>query len=360
MRVALVAMMCACAAAPAKKRRSPAPVPIGRRPLPARVIVQRPELELVSVAPATDPHRPWPLSELPSLQPHLDAAMARDRCTDAWAARRTNAPELVAYGKAWCRIEAGDRGAVDELAKLAMRKLGDVSRAARLDVINLVTVGLDAAGAMRRLEHLGLDAPADFDLLAATFDALGMRDDARAVASRVMDADAHPTTRERCERVLAWGAVEEAVSLVADTDPCGRRAAAARCALARASDPTRTDIGGQLLAVRECYNEFPDDHAEERAWLLVTYFRWANAPMDTWITRARDACKAFGVYGAEELALAALDRAVVASDCDPMDLMLIAAAANRIAASEHHRPEHDAHVTTLRTMTAERCAAMHE
>src|SRR6188768_3587215 len=45
----------------------------------------RPSIGLAAIAPATDRPAPWPLSELPSLQPHHDYAMTRDLCTGAWA-----------------------------------------------------------------------------------------------------------------------------------------------------------------------------------------------------------------------------------------------------------------------------------
>jgi hypothetical protein len=290
--------------------------------------------------------------------------MAHDRCLPAFAERNANNADLLAYARAWCRIEAGASEAIVELAKLA-RARGRISQAARLDVINLVSVGFDGAGAMKRLERLDLATADDFDLLAATFDALGMRGDAVTVSLHAVRLDVRPSLRARCERTLAWGAYDANTfaELQQANDiydgACGRRAVAARCALERASDHKRKDIGALLIAVRECYNEFPDDNADERAWLLVTYFRWSDADVLTWISRARDASHAFGIHGAEELALAALDEAVIASGCDAPELAMVAAAATRIARSDHHRPELDSRIARLQGMTVERCAVLH-
>ncbi|HEX5058610.1 MAG TPA: hypothetical protein VFV99_04580 [Kofleriaceae bacterium] len=322
---------------------------------------RRPSIGLAAIAPAADRNVPWPLVELPSLQPHHDYAMARDLCTGAWAQRNKANADLVAYGAAWCRIRAGDRDGVVPLAQLARLAPSDIQRAARQDVINLVA-GTDALGAFLRLRELKLDTVENLDTLAATYTALDMPEEAEVVVERVARLAKTATPQERCERLLAWSTLDDSTlarlrELPDDlTGLCAKRAAATACAI---------DAAAQLLpnlaVVRECYNEFPEDaDAERRAWLLLAWVQWPVHTMPFWMALSRDAEKAIGVAGAEDLAVTALENAVRESACEPAELYDIAGAAYRIANLPLHRAHYESRLDELRSMTEKRCSELHE
>lgn len=235
--------------------------------------------------------------------------MAADLCSGAWAKRNATQRDLVAYGEAWCRIRARDEAAgVDSLGQLARSKLTreDIRRASRLDAINLVASAMTADAAVDRLRIVGLAAPGDLDLLAATYGALGLRREVTTVLETIAaEQDEWKVTREqRCERLLAWEQLtqesSELLDLVANGDDrCSRRARATACALAEGRD--------SLLAIRECFNELPATaDLERRAWLIVAAKRWDRAQ---WLEVARDARNALPLDGAEELAVSALEAA---------------------------------------------------
>jgi hypothetical protein len=369
MRLAATTMfVAACASTvPAHKR----PAPAIRVPLrPAYIpfvddaqLVARPSIDVSTVTPDTDRGRPWPLTELPSLQPHHDFAMARDLCTGEWAERNKQHAELLAYGAAWCRIQTGDNDGIAALARLAETARGDIKRAARLDVINLVA-RRDAATALSQLRDLRLDAPADLDLLAATYGALQLREDAAIVVDRCWRVDRKLEPVARCERTLAWAALDDNTALQLEYAAnggrtCSKRVAAVACAVEAAHNPLARL---PLAAVRECFNEFPDDaDTDRRAWLLVAYFRWKHVrkPAD-WLALSRDAENALGLDGAEDLAIAALDNAVLASSCEPGLLRDVAAAAYRIANRDQHASQYEARLDALRAITEKRCTELHE
>lgn len=320
-----------------------------------------PAIDLATVTPDTDRSRPWPLTELPSLQPHHDFAMARDLCTGEWAARNQQHADLVAYGAAWCRIQAGDHEALAVLAGLARKSRSDIERAARLDLINLVA-RRDAATAVGQLTRLRMGTAADLDLLAATYGALDMRAEAVVVADRARRIDREPTYVARCERTLAWAVLDDDTrktrleDLAGGPGSCGKRAAAVTCAIDAAQNPV-----GQLAGARECFNEFPNDaDAERRAWLLTAYFRWPVHATADWLALSRDAENALGLDGAEELAVTALDNAVLASSCEAELLREVAAAAYRIANHDQHVGKLEPRLDALRAMTEKRCIALHE
>src|SRR5205823_2084532 len=76
--------------------RLPRPTPDADEPVRVRTpITLPPRIDLATLLPASD--RPWPLAELPSVQPHLDVAMAHDACTAEFARRHPKEPELRAY-----------------------------------------------------------------------------------------------------------------------------------------------------------------------------------------------------------------------------------------------------------------------
>ncbi len=324
----------------------------------ARAESSRPVIDVVAVAPPTLSGKPWPLAELPSLQPHLDLAMAHDACTPA-AARRARDDDVRAYLAAWCRIRAGERAAVDALAPLVKRARGELAYAALLDIVDLIADTEDPKAALAHLERLGLRGSATFglrraltvDLLAATYAALGMRGDALAIGRLALREDASAAPEVACERALAWLTLDEAErGALADFDErgtCGRRAAALRCALVRAA--ATSGVGARLVAMRECFVALPDDpERDDKLAVILAFARWSLArTADDWLALARVAETALPVHGAEALAVRALENARAAS-CDRGTADAVAAAATRLAGADLHDAALDPQLHALR------------
>jgi hypothetical protein len=317
----------------------------------------RPAIDLAAVAPPTLNGKPWPLAELPSLQPHLDLAMAHDACTPA-AAQRARDDDVRAYLAAWCRIRAGERDAVDALAPIVKHAHGEIAHAALLDIIDLIADLENPDAALAHIDRLGLRQTAMFsfrraailDLLAATYAALGMRGDALAIGRLAMRSDASPAPEVACERTLAWQPLDEAAlaDFAEDMGPCGRRAVALRCSLVRAVGTG--SVGARLVAMRECFITLPDDpDRDSKLGVILAFARWSLAKSaEDWIGLARVAETALPVRGAEALAVQALENARAAS-CDRGE---VAAAAARLAAADLHDAAFDARLRELRRRAA--------
>ncbi|HEY5923872.1 MAG TPA: hypothetical protein VIV11_19470 [Kofleriaceae bacterium] len=372
MRLAVAITACVVAACswtpptnpPAAPKRAPR-VPLRPGYLPfidAMGLIPKPKLAIATVAPTSGRSRPWPLSELPSLQPHHDFAMARDLCSGKWAERNRFNVDMVAYGGAWCQLQAGDDRALISLAALARTAQDDIAKAARLDVLNMAARD-DAMRALERLRALKLDAPADLDVLAATYLALDLHKDAHVVIEQLWRLAPDASPLERCERVLAFGTLDADTQRLAElgdvAGPCAKRAAAVECALTAGTGGPGTT---RLAVVRECFNEFPNDpDAERRVWLLTAYMRWRLVrSTGDWLVLAREAEHAMGLAGAEEIAVTALENAVRASSCEEQQLRDVAAAAYRIANHNAHIGQLEARLDALRAMNLKRCSELHE
>lgn len=312
----------------------------------------RPRLDAAALAPPRGAPGPWPLSELPSVQPHLDLAMAHDACTPA-ARQRQKDDEIRAYLAAWCRIRAGERQAVDALAPLAKSKNLPFARLALLDIINLIANAEPHQPAVAHLEHLGLASPHALDLLAATYLALGQRDDAFAVGNQAVHLDTHPTEADSCERRLAWWSLDQLHPTDRDfveaqrVGACQRRLLALDCAVTKSR--AITNLGTRLISMRECYVDLPDNdpNLEAKLTVIAWYFTWKlfGEPKD-WLALSRALEPAFIVRGAEELAVGALERAAD-DNCDRAELAAVAAAAKRILGADLHDPVFDRRLAAL-------------
>jgi len=313
-------------------------------------LVAAPRIDLASLLPIRVP--PWPLAEPPSLQPHLDVAMAHDACSDAFAKRHEQESLLRAYVAAWCRLRGGDRGQLDELARLASSTTA-IGRAARLDVINWLADYEGSVAAIQFLDRFALGEPMDLDTLAATYLALGDHDEAFAVGTRVLNGDPIATPVRWCERLLAWTNLDtpqlatQLADITDDAGACVKRAHATSCAL-QAAGRTDRSVGARLIAMRECYLALPDDpDREARLAVMVVHAGWVAMASATWLDLAREAETAIGVTGAEELAIAALEN-VYKTSCERDVLDAVRDAAARIAAHEHHSPSFDTRLAALR------------
>jgi len=153
---------------------------------------------------------------------------------------------------------------------------------------------------------------------------------------------------DECERTLSWMTLDELglgrLRELAATSPCAKRAAVAACAIERAATSIDVALGSRLIAVRECYIEFPDDQVDARAWLVLLYARW-NGSLETeaWLLHAHHADAAMALEGGEGIAVAALENAARVGPGDPR----IAPAAARIAESPHHDPAFTARLVAL-------------
>ena len=355
MRAALAAglVVAACGGAkPAVPARGPARAAVPRTSLPATGIAQphralkpRPPLPLSAILPPRDP--PWPLSELPSVQPHLDLAMAHDACTDDWAKRHASDDDARAYVAAWCKLNGGDRGAIDDLGHLARTARDDVARAARLDVVNLLADQMGADDAVAQLDSLGLSTPDTLDLLAGTYAALDMRDDAEAIGARVLRASGYAGPALRCERLLAWGLLDDAtISELRRIDgragACADRTRIALCLV---------DFG----SLSGCKDTLMRDRDLLRRWdLAKEWENWRRTP-SALLETARELDHVLPVQGAEELAVTALEDAVLASDCEDWLVLGVRDEAHTLLASNGHDAKFDDRLNALTQLTPATC-----
>jgi len=308
----------------------------------------------IDTAPLAPPRRapgPWPLSELPSVQPHLDLAMAHDACTPE-AQKRQKDDEIRAYLTAWCRIRAGEHDGIDALAPLAKSKNVGLARSALLDIVNLIADHEPHQPAVTHLFRLGLASPHALDLLAATYLALGQRDDAFFAGTQAIELDTHASSADRCERELAWSSLDrlhvdpEHVVEARRKGSCAHRLLALDCALTKSR--TNTAIGTRLIAMRECFVELPDDpELEAKLTILVAYRMFGRAnQLKHWLEVESMLEPTFSIAGAEELAVSALERAH-ANTCDRTLLQAIATAAKRVSAADRHEAVFDRRLEIL-------------
>ena len=309
----------------------------------------RPPLALSSILPPRDP--PWPLTELPSLQPHLDLAMAHDACTEDWAKRHASDAEASSYVAAWCKIRGGDRDAVSTLGQLARTARHEVARAALLDVVNLLADQELAKDAIARLDAMGLTTPETLDLLAGTYVGLGMHDDAAVVGERVLRASDYASPQVRCERWLAWGAFDlptktELERVDDRAGDCSKRAHAALCAI----DATSYDA-------MSCFHEAQQDaEMRGRIVLVTTWMTWRDDPVDL-LDEARTFEKLMQLPGAEELAVTASEDAILSSSCKNAIVGAVHDVASALLRDPHHAPRFDDRLHALSSLTLETCPA---
>ncbi len=329
--------------------------PAPPRHLPAAHLAPEPGLLAAEVAPTAPGARPWPLTELPSTQPHLDAAMARDACTTTRAVH----PDVRAYLDAWCGRDVDAR--IAALAPLARSARADVMRAARLDVIDLTANGRDAVHALARLDELELATADNLDLLAATYVGLLEPVEAVAVAAALGTRDPKPSPRRACERMLAWEPIDAVLANdIEQDDDCGRRASAVACALRAAGKHRGADAASRLVAMRECFVELPDDPDRDRKLeLILVHARWGPHLAERWLDLSRHAEIAIGLPQGEAHAVTALSNALLASECEISLVDEVRDAASRIAARPGRDPALDAELAVLAKMTTTECVVLH-
>jgi hypothetical protein len=308
----------------------------------AGVIAARPSVELAVILPLVS-HKalPWPLTEPPSLQPHWAPARADNACE-----LHANDHDAVAYVGAWCRIRTSDRGAIVELGKLANSARFELARAARLDIVNLVADSSDAKDAMSTLHALSLDDTAALDLLAATYVALGSREQADIVEHEVVHGERPVASSIACERLKAFGRLDDA-DLVqrlspfsADRGECGVIARAVRCA---------TDRGG-------CQRVVGDAPIPDTILALRMYFDWRN-DYGAFEQIGRFRSHSIGLAWFDEVAVTALENAMTLSNCNPDSLATLRTAARRIAEDPTHDRSVDDRLDAVGSRTRRACLA---
>lgn len=340
----LVVAACGGAAhapAPQVEHAPAAPIVIGVRPL-----APRPPLALADVLPGDT--LPWPLAEAPSLAPHWEPA--RDACTDEWRAHHARDADALAYGAAWCRIRAQDRGAIDELGRLARASRGDLARAALLDAIDLAADMMAARRAIAWLDSQSLATPHALDVLAATYDANGQRGEARLVEERLAHDDPSPAPDVTCERELRAmrlddGDIALRIHTLEATSACGNdRIWPVHC-LVLQHDPNFTP----------CTHSFGNaDVFRSRAEIVRFYERWSDDPLQL-VDIERALRPHFDIPPVEEIAVTALENALRASQCQARILERVTADADLVRRADGHSPAFDTRLDALRPFVHELC-----
>ena len=348
-RPAVLLAIAACGGSAASSRGSSAPTPARPEAMPVAAtrshaprLETRPSVRLAAVLPAASPW-PWPLTEAPSLQPHWDPAMAHDACEPAWAQRHANDVDAKAYVAAWCRLRASDRGAVDELGRLAHTARAELAKPARLDAINLIADELDAAHAVAWLRELSLDGPDALDLLAATYHSLGSHVDASSVEAIIASRDRAPKDRAECERLVGQGVLDDdglriRLEVVArdGKSSCVERLAPLVCAM-QASCDAATMPDPDLVAAIRLYRAWDETEFDLRrvAFVAERYVRFA------WLG---------------DVAIAALHDLVVLSGCRSDELSIVRGLAARLFENAAHDPQLDDELEALSMISSEQCA----
>lgn len=273
--------------------------------------------------------------------------MAHDACSEEWAARHVNDADARAYVGAWCRIRASDRGAIDALGRLAREARSEIAKPARLDVVNLLADWMDARHACAWLDSWSLGTGDTFDLLAGTYLALGMRDDAV-----VADQHAGPglTDEVRCERYLAYGKLDDVelkarlLAVAGAKGGCGRLAAHLACIAG-------ADVG--YLGDDRCEPDTKNDRElAVKVQFAQYYLAWPQSRGWTFANLA-DVARELG--GVEDVAVAALENAAPSAQCDARLQSAIRETADKLRASDAHSAQFDARLARLTAILQGTC-----
>jgi hypothetical protein len=351
---AALAMLGACPARVESPRQPVEPVAPDARVLAATRLpgVDRPSLDLAVVLPVRA-GLPWPLKRMPSLEPQWGPAREPDACGDDWA--RHHDADSRAYARAWCRIRAGDRSAIAELARLGRDGHGELAHGAVIDVIDLVSDQFDARLALARLKELSLISTDTLDTLAATYLARGSRRDAELVEARASGMDPQPSTLAACERALEYGKLDDPeidrrlIAIDYRAGDCAAAAHAAACMLYLGRHEWGRPLG------EPCSILSLEPERRERVALVALYFSWSRDPQAL-VHIAREAKRALQIEGIEELAVTALEQALVESRCNRPILAGVAVAAADIALEPAHSHDFDARLARLRAPADTGCS----
>jgi hypothetical protein len=216
------------------------------------------------------------------------------------------------------------------------------------------------------------------DALATSYAANDGRDEARSVLEYQRVHDPALTPDQGCRRLQHEVAVSDAAFReelerafldAPTTDPtCARIAAPLRCRIALESSQGIASCEGRALEklvakdIERC-RPYVTQHRDATPALALLSLRqhWPAYAAGSchWRGIGDLASHSLNVSGAEQLALAALENAVVDSDCSATTRTSIAKVAGAIKRDKAHTPNYDARITKLMSMNEESCLQFH-
>lgn len=333
------------AAVPQRARPlSPEQIPSSQRTI--FVHVAPPSMTIPDMGPDLSEEPRWPLSIMdhPKLEPHYDVAGVLAEPGIGWMElcargvhkrRDPSHRDELAYLTAWCAAGHHDvRAAVTSLAPLLHSVVPEISNAVPFDLANILVESTDADHADQLFSDEGLRDPYLWDVLAASYFELGKNGDALHATSTALQLEPQAAAAVTCHRLtreILLGSdafrdlVRKQLDALADgkaPDPtCVQLAASVSCSLEPGTGCTRF------------YRLESVDPLLANLWVLHEHWNqrrdWSN-----WIDVA---WKAFHLGSADpvgfEMAIQALDAAIVAGNCEQKAMKAIETASSAMPTS---------------------------
>jgi len=297
--------------------------------------IPRPVIAIADPRPDLTEEPRWPLTIMqhPALEPQFNVAGALADPGISWTelcargVQHRHDPsrqDELAYLGGWCAAEQHDvELAVRELAPLMRSPVPGIANGAPVDMVNVLVESEDADHATQILADQQLRDPHLWDLLAAAYFEVGKNDDALSVTTTAMQLDPTPAPAATCHRLaralllgpesLRQLLLEQLAGMTRDprhVDPtCEYLAAAVPCAVES-----------------ECRKYYANEHLHgDEVYIALLYNRWSGQrDWSGWIDYAWEARRMLAANGAQELTFAAIDAAVITSDCKDVALASLA------------------------------------
>lgn len=329
--------MAACAPRP------PEPLPPVTRvravpPIHAPLLVRAPRAGVAfpDLVPELAEEPRWPLTGMqhPSLQPSYDIADAlaepgitwTDLCARNVDRRRDPAhrDELL-YLSGWCAAARHDpAAAITLLAQVRGSAVPGIAHAVPFDVANILVDSQDAEHADQILDRAQLRTPPLYDVLAAAYFEIGRNDDAVEATAAALQLDSRHAPAATCHRLARSALLGPQASralLVSEL---------ASAANKKPPDPVCVELASQVSCAVDpqagCgsywYGHTIDPELLDLARIDE---HWTTArPWRDWLDLADEIHVDLARPQAAPMCTAALDAAIVASECDRLTLRHIA------------------------------------
>jgi len=310
----------------------------------ARMRLVPPPLEPADLMPLPPPPPPV----VAPLAPHADLAylLKTPRWMDA-CGRAGLEPQLAGYLAVWCALVRGGSPAAgrNALVRLPVGESVELALAARADIVDLLARGHGAVAAQGYLAAYRLDDDPTLDGLTAAYVAVGRRAEALQVIAG-LNLRTSTGTDVRCQRLVSElglvtgprvDQIRAELASLRVTPGCERSFVRASCPViagGTVSPPAqRRAIVSTMDRVRHSCDWYLGDDSERqhRLFVAIAFAHWPHGMRDAraWAAYARYVAQPLGRGRTTALALAALENAVVVSNCT-FDLSHIRAAASAL------------------------------
>lgn len=322
------------------------------------------------------PLPPAPPPVVPPLAPHADLAylLKTPRWLDA-CGRADVDRQLAGYLAVWCGIARGRSPAAarDALVRLPAGESVELALAARADIVDLLARdGRGAVAAQGYLAAYRLDDEPTLDELIAAYIAAGRRAEALQVVAG-LNLRTSPGADVRCQRLVSElglvtgprvDQIRAELASLRVTPGCERSFVRASCPViagGTVSPPAhRRNIVSTMDGVRRSCDWYlgEDPERRHRLFVAIAFAHWPHGMRDAraWAAYATYVAQPLGRGRTTELALAALENAVVVSDC-AFDLRHIRAAALALSPAALGDPVLAERATEIARVSEDSCIA---